>query len=152
MVTKIYLIITLFLLVSCGSNNTDVPITEDDTTIDFYNWQANLNDSNGKLEMKRVLTGNIDSLSPQSVLTYINTENPKIKLEYLRSSGDTVYLKIQDATILTQQMGSAGATMYLAGVIYNLTELPGINYVNLDFKEGDHAQPGTYNRANFKNE
>ena len=118
-------------------------ITEDDTAIDFYNWQVTLNDSSGNLEMKKVLTGNIDSLSQQSVLTYINTENPKIKLEYLRSSGDTVYLKIQDATILTQQMGSAGASMYLAGVIYNLTEIPGINYVNLDFKEGDHAQPGT---------
>jgi hypothetical protein len=152
MVTKIYLIISLFLLVSCGSNNTDVPISEDDSAIDFYNWQANLNDTNGKLEMKRVLTGSIDSMSPQSVLTYINTENPKIKLEYLRSSGDTVFLKIQDAAILTQQMGSAGASMYIAGIVYNLTELSGINYVNLDFKEGDHAQPGTYNRANFKNE
>ncbi len=46
-------------------------------------------------------------------------------------------------------MGTAGAQSYIATITYSLTELAEINYVNFDFKEGDHALPGTYKRTGF---
>jgi len=75
-----------------------------------------------------------------------------VQLAFVKTSGDTVYLKIPDPMYLTQQMGSSGPTIYLAQAVYSLTEVPGIKYVNLDFEEGDHASPGTFNRDSFKDE
>jgi len=137
----------LFFLYSCGTNKTEepeIPVQE------VYMWQAGMNDSTGLLEMTKVMSSDIDSVSVPSVLSYFNTTNNNIKLDLVKISGDTIYLQITDAAYLTQQMGSAGPTTYIAGLVYNLTEIPGISYVNLDFEEGDHAQPGTYNRENFK--
>jgi len=93
-----------------------------------------------------------DSLSPAAVVAYLNSIDSTEKLVLLKISNDTAYLKIPEATHLTQQMGSTGAQLYLAQVIYNLTEIPGIRFVNLDFEEGDHAAPGTYTRESFKDE
>jgi hypothetical protein len=73
-------------------------------------------------------------------------------LVLIKTSGDTVYLKIPEATYLTQQMGSSGPTMYFANLVYNLTEIPGIKNINVDLLEGDHAQPGTFNQDSFKDE
>ena len=83
---------------------------------------------------------------------YLNSNNSKVVIEWQRRSNDTAYLKIADATVLTQQMGTTGAMMYLAFVVYNVTELPGIRFVTLAFDEGDHAVPGTYTRESFKDE
>ena len=46
-------------------------------------------------------------------------------------------------------MGSSGSQAYLAEVTYNLTELNGINFVQIRFKEGIHASPDTYKRTDF---
>jgi hypothetical protein len=59
---------------------------------------------------------------------------------------DTAHVRITDEVQLTQQMGSTGATSYLQAVTYTLTSLPGIDYVDFDFEEGDHAAPGRYSR------
>jgi len=40
----------------------------------------------------------------------------------------------------------------MATATYTLTEAKGINYVDFDFEEGDHAVPGTYSRESFKPE
>jgi len=143
------------LVISCGNNKSDQPAADEDSTGLLENrlvWQAALNDSTGLLEMKQVRSETTDSLSIQSVIESANQTNPEIVLSFVKTSNDTVYLKIADAHFLTQQMGSTGPTMYLASLIYNLTEIPNIKYVNLDFEEGDHAQPGTYNRDTFKDQ
>lgn len=62
---------------------------------------------------------------------------------------DTVRLEVENADTLTHGMGSTGAQCYLASVTFSVTSLPGIDYVWLDFVEGDHARPGRYGRANF---
>ena len=138
------------LLFACGSNKADQPGSMNDTTSSYFLWESTLNDSTGRLEMKKVETA--DSTSIQSILGFTNTAYPRIRLEWIKTSLDTIYLKIDDATFLTQQMGSSGSILYLAAVVYNLTELAGINYITLDFEEGDHARPGTYNRESFSNE
>ncbi len=149
-----YLFFIGLLAVGCN-NKADQPGTDDDT-VDMApplsSWQATLNDSSGRLEMKRVETAGPDTLSAAAVISYLNTTNSNIQLALVKTSGDTVYLKIPDAMYLTQQMGSTGPTIYLAQVMYNLTEIPGIKYVTLDSEEGDHAAPGTFNRDSFKDE
>lgn len=141
----------VLFIVACN-NKADQPGTDDDTlsTQENFLWQSSLNDSTGKIEMTKV-PGN-DTLSLQSVIDFLNKDNPNIRLELVKTSNDSIYLKIPDAMYLTQQMGSTGPTLYLSEVIYNLTEIPGIKYVSLDFEEGDHASPGTFNRESFKNE
>ena len=148
------LIFISLLITSCGSNKADQPAADSDSASSaiIYAWQATLNDSSGKLEMKKVQATDLDSLSPASVVEFINKGDSSVHLDFVKISNDTVYIKIPDATFLTQQMGSTGASMYMAGAVYNLTELPGIKYINFDFEEGDHAAPGTFTRDSFKNE
>ena len=138
------------LFAACRNKKSNAPDVEEDSAQIVYNWQAILNDSTGRLEMKKVEATGPDTLSPEAVVSYLNSTNNNVQLVILKISGDTVYLKISDASYLTQQMGSTGSTMYLAQVIYNLTEIPGINNVTLDFEEGDHASPGTFDRDSFK--
>ena len=111
-----------------------------------YMWQAEPNDSTGELEMRRERPAGLDSLAAEPVIEFLNQTNPNVQLQYVRSSGDTIYVKIPEPGYLTQQMGSSGPQYFIATVVYNLTEIPGINFVNFDFEEGDHASPGTYRR------
>ncbi len=148
----IYCLLITSIISACGNNKADQPGEEEETAESVYSWQAVLNDSSGRLEMKKVENTGPDTLSTAAVISFLNTSNINVQLVLVKTSGDTLYLRIPDAMYLTQQMGSTGPTIYLAQVIYNLTEIPGINYVNLDFDEGDHASPGTFNRESFKDE
>jgi hypothetical protein len=155
MKTFFILIFAGLLITSCGNNKADQPATETDSVITsfYYLWKAMLNDTSGKLEMKKIETANLDSLTAASIIDFINAGDSSVHLDLIKTSNDTVYIKIPDATFLTQRMGSTGSTMYLAGVVYNLTELPGIRFINFDFEEGDHhAQPGTLSRDSFNNQ
>jgi hypothetical protein len=140
-------------IISCN-NNADQPAADNDTAnaAIHYAWEATLNDTSGKLEMKKTEATALDSLSPLSVVDFINTKDSAIHLNIIKISNDTIYLKIPDASYLTQQMGSTGPEQYFAGAVYNLTEIPGIRFVHFDFKEGDHASPGTFTRDSFKGE
>ncbi len=151
---KIFLLALIYLFIpACGNNKGDEPLSEDDSTTTInYAWQASINDSTGNLEMKKTEAIGLDSLSTVSIIDYINASDSSVQLAILKTSNDTVYIKIADATYLTQRMGSTGPSLYLAAVVYNLTEVPGIHFINFDFKEGDHAQPGTFNRDSFKDE
>lgn len=144
------LLLCIPLLFACGNNKADQPATIEDTAASYFLWESALNDSSGRLAMKKVETA--DSISTQSILGFTNKAYSRIRLDLVKTSHDTIYLKIDDATFLTQQMGSSGSILYLAAIVYNLTELAGIKYVTLDFEEGDHARPGTYNRDSFSNE
>ncbi len=150
------LLILAGLLFTACNNNADQPEADGDTTDlapPVYSWQASLNDSTGKLEMKKNGEADVDFKNNDAIIAYINVQYPKVQLKLTKISNDTCYLEIPDATYLTQQMGSTGPAIYLATVVYNLTEfLPGIRYVNLDFEEGDHATPGTFSRESFKDE
>ncbi len=145
-----FLITTAVFLFSCGNNDAE----STDKNIDslaaapFY-WQAYLNDSTGKLEYRKLPSN--DSISANSVINFTNTVNSNIKMELVKQSNDTIFIRIPDAIYLTQQMGSTGPTLYLSEVVYNMTQIPGINEVNFDFVQGDHASPGTYNRNSFDN-
>jgi hypothetical protein len=126
------LILASLLFTACN-NSADSPEDDGDTADlapPVYSWQASLNDSTGKLEVKKSDAVGPDSLSVPAVITYLNKANTNVQLTFVKTSGDTVYLKIPDPMYLTQQMGSSGPTIYLAQAVYSLTEIPGIKYVN----------------------
>lgn len=112
-----------------------------------YFWEADL--SGKAMEMKKARPVPADSLNTEAILGMLNTEYPELKLELLRSAGDTVFVKVGNSTYLTQRLGSTGAEAVLAELTYNLTEAAGIHNVHLSFKRGDHATPGTYARTDF---
>lgn len=88
-------------------------------------------------------------LSQEELAEALNIKYPDIKLSVGKVSHDTLYVNIPNATFLTQQSGTTGATTYLAEATYAFTEIPAINVVNFSFKEGDHAVPGPYTRGSF---
>ena len=87
---------------------------------------------------------NVDTL-----ITGLNEQYPQIRLEKKRLSNDTLYTGIKDAQYLTEQMGSTGSEQYIAQAVLNLTAVPGINYVRIDFPEGSHASPDVWSRKSF---
>ncbi len=88
-----------------------------------------------------------ETLTAQQLIDILNFQNEgKVYLKYIELSGDTLSVKIDNSTYLTQQMGTTGADSYLSVATYTLTELEYVNKVNFDFVEGDHARPGIYSR------
>lgn len=146
-------ILSVFVLFACGGG-TDKKAAEapEDSTDAPYSWEATLNDSSGLLEMKKREDEFPDTLSIASILEFMNLRYPEIRIQPERQSGDTLFTFIGDAHYLTQQMGSTGPAMYLAELVYNLTELPGIRQVFVRFEEGDHAQPGLFSRDSFRDQ
>ncbi len=140
------------LLYACGSNKTDQPEITNDSTDIAYSWEATLNDSTGRLEVIKREGLTFDSLSVQSVIDFLNSKNQFVQIQYSKTSGDTLFVKIPEATYLTQQMGSSGPTVFFAEAVYNLTEIPGIRFVSFVFEEGDHASPGVFDRNTFKDQ
>lgn len=136
---------------TAGADSTVVMIKPDTSNVktdSHYFWTSELDQKLG-LVMKKTTPVSNDSLTASNMIHMLNQQHPEIKLDLLKVSGDSIFTAIKKSTYLTQQMGSSGADAYLAEVTYNLTELTGINYVDIRFKEGDHAQPGVYSRTDF---
>lgn len=154
----------LFILVasiySC-SGNKDEQNSISDSVINTVSADSNLvtsdqsyfwsmeDNGKGDLDLKKIRPISADSLNYNSILSMLNAIYPEVKMDVKRLSHDTLYLKTNNSKYLTQQMGSTGSFNYLKEVTYNLTEVNNIHYINFDFVEGDHAQPGTYSRSDF---
>ena len=113
---------------------------------DFYVWEVD----NDKKIIKRNPLITDQYLNADTLIIGLNEMFPKVKLEKLKQSNDTLYTQIKDATFLTEQMGSSGAEFYIAQAILNLTSVKGVKYVSIDFEMGSHASPDVWSRENFK--
>lgn len=92
-----------------------------------------------------------ESTTAQELIDILNFQNEgKVYMKYLKLSGDTLYVKIDESAYLTQQMGTMGADAYLSVATYTLTELDYVNAVHFDFKEGNHAIPRAYSRQYYR--
>ena len=160
--------ILISFLLSCGSHNKeeksygDVEIADtvvESSTIPTGDsnhitknksllWQVD--DAQGFKLQKPGIPG-IDKISAENLIQLINNNSDSIHLDYIKTSHDTIYVYIPHSEMLTSRIGSTGADIYMASATYSLTELKGINYINYDFEEGDHASPGVYTRNDFKN-
>lgn len=67
---------------------------------------------------------------------------PRIIFKEIKNK--TVYVGVDNDDLLTQRMGSYGASTYLNSVTYSIASVKGINCVWFEFEEGDHAIPGEY--------
>jgi len=154
-------ILIITSIAACNTRQPDKEVIISDTTntitrvdsatqiIDaHYFWEADQDTPDG-LMMKKSRPISPDSLTTGNLLQVLNNLHPNVELSYVKTSGDTMFVKINKSTYLTQRTGSSGAEAYLAEVTYNLTELTGINFVDINFKMGDHAEPGTYSRTDF---
>ena len=110
-------------------------------------WYAE--DSAG-IKLYEPTAAGINNMSAKSLVQLINNYNNPINLEFVKTSHDTIYVRIPKSESLTENIGSTGAEMYIASTTYSLTELKGIKYVHYNFEEGDHASPGVYDRSMFK--
>ncbi len=125
-------------------DTTDVEeaiIDENDPSVWIYDYDADIPVKNREVHK--------DDFSVEQWIDFLNANNEKVQLEFVKQSGDTLFVKIPESAVLTQQMGTTGADGYLSVATYTLTEFPGVNYVHFDFEEGDHAMPGIYSRQYY---
>ena len=104
-------------------------------------WSADTN-----FKMTRLRSVNSDTLTPEMLISILNLDWNYVRISSYRTSHDTIFVDIPFSNVLTQQMGTTGATEYLSIATFTLTELPWIKYVHFSFEEGEHASPGTYSR------
>jgi hypothetical protein len=154
----------LVFLLSCNTNEKKVepltngkrePITDSvvvQKILPNYNPESNLYFWKSSPDYTKIKNPQLspDILNADSLIKGLNELNENILLEKINISGDTIYTEIKDSKFLAEGMGSTGAEMYVADVVLNLTEVPGIKYVNISLQEGSHMQPGTWSRDNFK--
>lgn len=156
-----FLILTVTLIVSCKTKQAEKQVSNIDTanlivkadtsnikTDSHFFWTSELDPKKG-LVMIRTTPVRKDLLTAASMISMLNDLYPEIRLSFIKLSNDSIFVRIIKSTYLTQQLGSSGAEAYIAEVTYNLTELTGVNFVQIRFKEGGHGSPGTYSRTDF---
>lgn len=112
-------------------------------------WRYDYNQQTKEFELTQLRSVDKNTLTGETVEKIVNNSWPKVQIIFIRTSNDTAFISIPDSRVMTQQMGSAGAEGFMIAATYTLTELKEINYVSFDFEEGDHAQPGVYNRNSW---
>src|SRR5665213_1486810 len=132
------LLLVITCLASCHIHDENDPEYKDsiDGTMPGAIWAYDF-DKGVPTRLKEV---NADTLNPAKLIALINSDN--IHLDLVKINADTIFVQIKQSTYLTQQIGDAGAYVFMSTTVYTLTELKGIKYVNFDFEEGDHANPG----------
>lgn len=108
------------------------------------------NDNKGEEKLKKPETVMPETLSSSQLINLLNENFPEIHLDLLKISHDTMYVDIPDSKRLSRGIGSTGAENYLASATFTLTELKNVKFVNFKFAPGEHAEPGTYDREDFK--
>ncbi|NEU07592.1 hypothetical protein GZH53_04630 [Flavihumibacter sp. R14] len=152
-------ILALLLLASCQNERSPKQVSEgaemkeavpeSEKTLDVP-WIAAFNDSTQLLEMRKNPVARPGNLNEQDIIDALNLKYPQIRIDSLAIEGNKAIVRIEDASYLTQEIGSAGARVYLAEATYSLTEVGEIEAVDFRFKAGDHATPGILTRRSFE--
>lgn len=166
MKTKFILLVFICCLIwSCHSNENENMSNEEVTdsttapdmkadspmTVINRNMIWTVDDENPEKEKLKAPANAIpDSFSVAHVIQLLNENFPGIRMELVKVSNDTAYVKIPDEKRLTQEIGNTGAEDYLASATFTLTEIKNIKHVNFALEPGDHAEPGVYSREDFK--
>lgn len=155
---RILLYTTVFVLAACNNEASEKEIPADTVIVAEETpaphrllWVSDYDTVKNQFYLKQQRTVNADTLTASSLINDLNAAWENVKLVFIKTSNDTLYVAIPDSKFLGQQMGSAGAQAYMASTTYSLTELKGIRYVNYDMPSGDHISAGTYTRKNFEN-
>lgn len=156
----------LISFMSCGDDSTsdqeteDTQVTEQDST-SVSDDEEEYPDTNALwyYDYSQDTILHVNAVSPDNnpssshLINLVNKSyQDKVYMEFVKESNDTIYVKIEDSEHLTQRMGSAGSYEYMIIATFTLTEAKAIEHVDFSFDYGDHANPGTYNRAQFLSE
>lgn len=154
-----FLLLCMMFLAACtrdekrsSSDTADTLITDtlqQQGKLDSLPWNTTYNETTQRLQLDHK-AGSMAGVGHEEIISLLNKKYPGIKMRYLRMQGDTIVTRIDDALQLTQSIGTSGAESYLAEATFSLTEIPAIKAVKIEFEEGDHAMPGTFTRARFK--
>ncbi len=150
-------IFILGVLIGCNSDTknaesegiTNEKVIEKPAQIADVPWAAVVDSVTQKIKMTQSTDVATKDLDSNNVTEVLNRKYPEIKVVWQKQQHDTAFVSIPNATYLTQSSGSMGADIYMSEVTYSYSQIPGINFVNFSFKEGDHAAPGTFKRSNF---
>ena len=154
-----FLLLCMIFLVACtrdekrrSSDTADSLITDtlqQTGELDSLPWNTSYNETTQRLQLDHK-AGSMAGVGHAEIIELLNKKYSGIKMKYVRMQGDTIVTRIDDAMQLTQSIGTSGAESYLAEATFSLTEIPSIKAVKIEFEEGDHAMPGTFTRASFK--
>lgn len=88
-----------------------------------------------------LVKGDSLDLIKHNISSIISSLNSKfqVKIQKVKTASDTLFVRIINSTVFTQQIGDTGADWYLASMVYSLTEGGEIKFVNVLFDEGDHG-------------
>lgn len=140
----------LLLITACKCNNGKDKQTAEDTLMVIPDTLL-VYDVNAETKTMKKYTEVPDSaFTVIRVVNGLNEKYPSVQLQFIKQSNDTVYVSVPNSDYLSQQMGSAGATAWYADAVINLTSVPGVNYVNIDMKQGSHAAPGVFGEVSYK--
>jgi hypothetical protein len=152
----------LLFLSACGENS-DAPGNKDSVAIsapvekagcdscpqnaakkNSYTWFADYTDCKQMSMLRGDLIDSVKTID--DAIGRLNT-GEKVKIEKVKTIGDTLYVRLVNGEWYTQRMGTTGATYYMYSVVFTLTDHFGYNVVHVDFEEGDHGgQPGFRDR------
>jgi hypothetical protein len=146
---KRYLLLLCFVAGIIGCNNE--ASKEPDVVADVnqpQQWFATdtvvIWDCSAEEEMRKRIYAPLDSVTvAQALINGVNKTYGEMKLEFDRLAGDTLYVKIPEASWLTERAGNSGAEQYLSFAALNLLETKAVNHVHFDFTAGVHARPTT---------
>ena len=150
------IVFLIAVLSSCVQDNKK-PVSESDLVdknakpleIADIPWSAVVDSTTQKITMVPSDAVEQQDLNPSNVTEVLVRKYPEIKMIWLKQNKDTAFVRIPNASFLTQSSGSMGADIFMAEATYSFTEIPGIKFVNFTFEEGEHASPGTYQRSDF---
>ncbi|TCK85814.1 hypothetical protein [Albibacterium bauzanense] len=158
---KFFLLVlsTLILLNGCmtdSSENNEVADTlstqsneEVENVSAQLPYEVNYNEETGRFSIVENPETETTSLNGETLANALKNKYPEIDLRLGDRRNDTLDVYIEDASYLTQNIGTAGANAYMAEATFAFTSLDSIKAVNFIFEAGDHASPGAYKRSDF---
>lgn len=112
-------------------------------------YEVNYNEETGRFSIVENPEAETTPLDGKMLTNALKNKYPEIVLRLGDKRNDTLDVYIDDASYLTQDIGTAGANAYMAEATFAFTSLDSIKTVNFIFETGDHASPGAYQRSDF---
>jgi len=112
-------------------------------------YEVNYNEETGRFSIVENSEAEATSLNGEVLVNALKKKYPEIDIRVGDKRNDTLDVFIDDASYLTQNIGTAGANAYMAEATFAFTTLDSIKTVNFIFEAGDHASPGAYQRSDF---
>lgn len=103
--------------------------------------------------LKVIKGGQVDDLNKdhETIIKTFNDFNDSVFFNspdviYCKTINDTITVTLDNPEKYSEQMGTDGARDFLICLVFNMTEITGVNYIHLDIEIGSHGKPGVFSR------